>query len=448
MFCHECGNQMPNGNKFCPECGTQQRLVEQSKFVSEKNQASTKDYSVIRKNNVFVKLFRIILWILFWPIMLIIVIEKNSAIFRPLKALLYVVLGFSFLIHLIVLLSVFGILNGDDIDPSLMQTTNTIPESSTIINTANAETSKDETSTNSVFNDIITDDALVNDFINSCQMIGIDTEGISDFTQKDDWVGGPRFTFAYKGTTFILYCNYDSTVNSINIIDLKIYYQNYIPLSVEDYLVDSSKVAELQVMSENYVKSVLKYPDDANFPWFDWGFSRFDDIYVVSTTVTAKNALNVESDLSCYFEYRVTDSNYKLEYLVVDGEIYKGSQSIIPEIEREKLIDVTDSTGVGDTVLLVYGELGEYGKEVIINGEKYIWYEVPAGTYKVTSKVSYCIVFLDKDELHKNSDGYMESVNVETLRFNEVNSTQQITINENEHLFITINSRVELVRVD
>jgi hypothetical protein len=102
----------------------------------------------------------------------------------------------------------------------------------------------------------------------------------------------------------------DSTVNCIKLgTDTDIYKQGYEPYQISDYIVDSSVSAELQIMTEDYVKNQLNYPATADFPWLDWSYGRERDLYSVSSKVTAKNAFGVEDELAFRLIYQVDGSS-------------------------------------------------------------------------------------------------------------------------------------------
>lgn len=295
----------------------------------------------------------------------------------------------------------------------------------------------------------ISDSVLIDNFKIACTDIGINPSEVTTMENKDDWVGGPRYTFAYKSTAFILYCNSDSTVNSINIGDFKIYDQGYQPLSVNDYIVDISTTTQLQVYSMESIKAQLKYPETADFPWLGWGFGRYADVYVVSGSVKAKNALGVESEISCYLEFEKNNESFSIVYFVMDGTVVVGKESVIPVIERVPLATVPNSsdTDISSTIKLTDGELGSYGKTVTIDDEEYIWYYVPAGNYQVTSKVSFGKLYVDKNKIGTNSEGYGETTNVLTINLSTDKSAQNIAVGSDEHIFLTIAASVELVPI-
>ena len=59
---------------------------------------------------------------------------------------------------------------------------------------------------------------------------------------------------------------------------------------------------------------------------------------------------------------------------------------------------------------------------------------VAAGEYSAVSNVKTCTVYVDKDEITRNSSGYVEMQNVATYTWN-YGETIEIEVGEGEHLF-------------
>ena len=295
----------------------------------------------------------------------------------------------------------------------------------------------------------LSDSVLIDNFKVACTDIGINPSEVTSMENIDDWVGGPRYTFTYKSTAFILYCNSDSTVNSINIGDFKIYDQGYQPLSVSDFIVDIGTTTQLQVYSMEAIKDQLKYPKTADFPWLGWGFGRYANVYVVSGSVKAQNALGVESEISCYLEFEKNNESFSIVYFVMDGTVVVGKESAVSVIERVPLATVPNSsdTDTSSTIKLTEGELGSYGKTITIDDAEYIWYYVPAGNYQVTSKVSFGKLYVDKNKIGTNSEGYGETENIVTISLSSGSSAQNIVVGSDEHIFLTIAASVELMPI-
>lgn len=300
-----------------------------------------------------------------------------------------------------------------------------------------------------LFLDVISDEVLCEQFIYACGEIGMDVNRVRNIEQVDDWVGGPRYSFVYDGIAFRLYCNMDSTVNSIRIgNDTNIYLQGYEPYQVDDYIPNPSVTSELQVQTEKNVKSQLNYPETADFPWLDWAFGRERDLYTVSSHVTAKNSFGVEDKLNFSITYQVTGSSAKIVYFLLDGnELVNKMDSIsIPERKEVETV-INDADFEENTIILVDGQLGNYGEIVTIDGDEYINYYIPYGSYTIENNVNWCKIYVSKDKYYKNSDGYTENEIVTTIEFSEFGETATITVNEGEHIELTINAKVKLTPI-
>lgn len=284
------------------------------------------------------------------------------------------------------------------------------------------------------------------DFLNACDQIGMTPEAITNFEQVDDWVGGPRYSFVYQGMSFRLYCNMDSTVETIKLgTDTDIFKRGYEPYQVSDYLLDSSTAADLQSITQEKVKAELNYPSSADFPWLDWSYGRDHDLYSVSSTVKAKNAFGVESDLPFKIIYHIHDDAITMVYFELDGTVIANSMEKLPVIERKQLFDDSQENRDATTEInLVDGELGSYGKIVSVDGYDVIHYYVPFGKYTVTNNGKWFKLYIAKDSYYKNSDGYMENEVVNTVEFSEYGETAAIELHEGEHIELTINATVVL----
>lgn len=258
-------------------------------------------------------------------------------------------------------------------------------------------------------------------------------------------MSGTRYAFTYSGASFRLYCNMDSTVNCIKLgVDNDIYKQGYEPYQISDYLVDSSVAAELQSMSKDYVKQQLNYPSSADFSWLDWAYGRERDLYSVSSNVKAKNAFGVESEVPFKLIYQVKDKAYKLMYFEIDGKRITNNLKTIKTTERKKIKTSERKSENKEEINLIDGEVGDYGKEITLDGQKYINYYVPSGKYKITNNGKWCTVYVAKDEYYKNSDGYMENKIVDTVEFSKNGETKTISVKKGEHIELTVHATISL----
>jgi|GEM_PF-2511648 len=293
---------------------------------------------------------------------------------------------------------------------------------------------------------VLDNEILYSNFLSACEQIGMDTSKIKSFKQVDDWTSGPRYSFTYMNMGFRVYCNMDSTVKTITLgVDTDIYKQGYEPYQVTDYIVNTSIVAELQVLAERQVANQLNYPSTANFSWLDWSIGREKDLYYLSSTVKAKNAFGVQDELPFQVAFRIDNDTAEFIYLSLDYVEIINNLSSIETPKRQKITTTSsNATSEGNSITLIDGQLGEYGKTITLDGKDYIDYHVPEGSYLITNNGKWCKVYLAKNKYYKNSDGYMESENVTTLEFSYYGETQTITVSSGQHIELTINASITL----
>lgn len=375
----------------------------------------------------------ILLWIFFLPIMAIITIVKSKKLNKIVKAIL-----------IILIIIVFFSSISDDSNTTGTDATNDYTSSSdeSVISEADSSVELEK----SLFSDIITDDALRIDFLAACELIGMNPDNVNNLEQVDDWASGTRYSFSYSGLAFRLYCNMDSTVNTIKLgSDTDIYKQGYEPYQVADYIIDTDMKVTLKLAAEDAVESQLNYPSTADFGWLDWTYGREGDIYSVSGSVTAKNAFGVEDELTFTLIYERSGETLKSKYFMIDGIVLLNDMDSIVTPERKQLNDTNaDASEASDVITLIDGELGQYGKTVTLDGTDYIVYVVPAGTYTITNNGKWSKVYLEKQEYYKNSDGYTENEIVEIISFTEYGETATVTIGNDEQLSMTVSATVSL----
>lgn len=419
-----CKNSNIDDTEFCKICD--QNFQEPKTYTQRKAKA----------NNKFIKVCKILILILLWfffsPIMLIITIIRLPKLAKPIKAILVCLV--------VAFVTAIGFSSTEDVsyDQSYH---NSAPSNSDTINNS------EDPPTNSLFSTIITEQTLRKNFLDACEQIGMEYEQIKDLKQVDDWAGGPRYSFTYQNMPFRLYCNMDSTIKSIKLgADIDVYKQGFEAYQVKDYIIDSNIAAELQEISKEHIKNQLNYPSSADFAWLDWTYGRDHDIYSISSSVTAKNAFGVKDDLPFTLTYQINGDSIKLVYFEIKGNIISNKMDTISIPERKRITDEIYSTS--DTIILIDGELGSYGKTVDIDGHSMINYYVPEGTYTVLNNGKLCKVYLAKDEYYKNSDGYAENEIVETLEFSKYGESKTITIKKGEHIELTINANVILTPIN
>lgn len=288
----------------------------------------------------------------------------------------------------------------------------------------------------------IDDEIIVTNIANASQQIGLDIKKAKKVKLVGKWAGGDIYSLTYEGTGIEIYLYGDKTVNSINVGNTHVYEDGFEPLPISDYLLQTDDSSNLQLLADRTVKSALKYPSTADFSWLGWGYSRVKDIYIVSGSVTAKNAFGVESEMSFYIEYKKNNSQMSTEYFVLDGKAVKGNKSAIVEPKRKEIPTKTKTNSSDGSFELVYGNTGKYGEKIKENGNEYIVYNVPQGTYKVTTSMNICVVIVVKKASYKNSEGYTEHAIVSMNRFNADVKSLDITVKEGERVTLMANAKV------
>lgn len=101
-------------------------------------------------------------------------------------------------------------------------------------------------------------------------------------------------------------------------------------------------------------------------------------------------------------------------------------------MKQKKAERAVEKTVTEQSIRLVDGELGEYGKEVTIHSETlgeylYVWYQVPAGTYTaISEKDGRVTIFVVGDE---------SSEDVRSTQYlNEYGSSVEVVVEEGTHI--------------
>lgn len=282
--------------------------------------------------------------------------------------------------------------------------------------------------------DIIVDGETIRGFYDVMSAVGIDKKDAESIKKTDDWQAGTRYSFTAEGLGIRVYCNMDGTIHSVVAgSDVALYLQGYEPWTIDNFTVSSSYQSELMSRAKDVVSDYLNYPSTAKFPWLDWTVSRYFDIYTVTSTVKAKNAFGVQSEMGFTVKFAVEDNKVKTIYCILDGfvTIDKMGDYVVPERE-ETGFEVEQPTD--GSIRICDGQLGEYGKKVQLDSYEYDWYMVPAGKYKAVSNTKNCMVYVDKNEVTRNSEGYVEMENVATYTWS-YGETIIIEVGADEHLF-------------
>ena len=126
-------------------------------------------------------------------------------------------------------------------------------------------------------------------------------------------------TAAYKGAdyTIVVWVDDESkAIESIYFHDQDIYVNGEILGQVTDYYVSSEDSEKYRVSSQLAVNQLLNYPDTAKYPARSgWRFGIEEGVVIVQSSVTAKNALGVESTS----DFQVKFTKEVITSLILDG---------------------------------------------------------------------------------------------------------------------------------
>ena len=394
MYCKKCGNLVSEGQKFCMNCGN-----EINHNINMNKMSQTK---------------------------IIIIVVATILVF--------------FILPMIVISSV-----DDNISTQVGDNINV--KSNEINNNKSLETNK--TTDTEVVENNKTTDILINNIKTACEEIGIDFSQISDFTKKEI-EGNPviSYTFRYKDYRFNITPNLDNTIDSIYINSKVFYKQGYEPLNVNDYLVPYELTSLLQVKAQDSVKLYGGH-SNLSFPLVNgYTFGRYKNTYSVGGYGTKTNILGEEYSISFHAEYELKDDKkFSLVYLEVDGKNKFGSESKMntPELVEKKA--VSEVKEEDESIILIDGTMGEYGKVHKISGIDFIDYFVPAGKYKIVPITQASLVFLNDVKIKKNSDGTEETITYKTYRFSNPNEEDIIEVKSNMCIALGLGTKIKLIPI-
>lgn len=182
---------------------------------------------------------------------------------------------------------------------------------------------------------------------------------------------------------------------------------------------------------------------------------------------------NIGNDLKHNIEYAFESIGYdktKIKKIMNDSDwsngprykvLYDNELLIVYAFDNNEIASIRDTslnflyenkeaTGVDESdiknndIVLIEGQLGEYGKEEFYNSEKYIRYYVPAGTYTVKALTRHAQFFIEKQAIYTNDFGYQESKIVKNITMGDVNSTETIIIAEDECINLTSRTSISI----
>jgi hypothetical protein len=124
-----------------------------------------------------------------------------------------------------------------------------------------------------------------------------------------------------NGSIVVWVNNSTKAVETIYFNDQDIYIDGAVVAQVSDYYISSEQRDEYRVSAQTLVKECLNYPDTAKFGAASkWSFGVRDGYDVIQSSVTAKNALGVESTED--FQIKVDRATGTAVSLILGGTEY------------------------------------------------------------------------------------------------------------------------------
>lgn len=127
---------------------------------------------------------------------------------------------------------------------------------------------------------------------------------------------------AYSGMNgiIVVFVN-DATkaVEEVYFKDNDIFKDGEVIAPITNYYVNSKDRDQYRIMIQNTINKMLKVPDSAKYPPIGgWAFGMEDDIVIVQSSVTAKNAFNAEIK----HPFQVKFQNKRPISFIIDGKEY------------------------------------------------------------------------------------------------------------------------------
>ena len=279
-------------------------------------------------------------------------------------------------------------------------------------------------------------------FRSAVESIGMDYSNVKNIDNLGDWSSGPRYSFVYDGFRYIVYELDNGEIASINTEynRTKIYERGFEPLNYKDFEPDKTVLQNIETDSLYQMTNYIDGATSLDTVMGSMMYDRIYDYYLISGQVKAKNATNKEV-FTFTADYNVSDSSYELAYLAIDGNIVYGSKDNVPEITKTEIAEQNNGSGDTSCIVLADGKEGEYGQYDLFDGEPYLRYYVPEGTYTVKCNVSGGF-YIETVELHKE-DGYDTSDIIEQIDI-KYGEEVQITIEEGQCITLYLNTEIEL----
>lgn len=276
---------------------------------------------------------------------------------------------------------------------------------------------------------------------NALNEIGMDSSNVRNIDSLDDWASGTRYSFVYDGYRYVVYELDNGEIASIcnDNLSVKIFERGYEPLNYKDFEPD---VSITQSLMDSAIEEVSKYITNETSLKTKLGsasINRVYDYYSISGEVKAKNKVDKET-FSFTVDFEVKDGMHRCTYVSIDGSTAYGEQ-IIPEIKKEEIMTEDSTEGNDENIIISWNKMGSCGQKDLFDGDEYIRYYVPEGTYEVKCNVRGGF-FIETVALHKE-DGY-DTADTISQNMMESGDTIEITIEEGQCISLILNTEIEL----
>ena len=166
----------------------------------------------------------------------------------------------------------------------------------------------------------------INTILEDCKIIEITSITHDELLDNWDNEGDKGYRITSEGiNNIILTLDVNNKVYEISLYGIEIYSENTCKIKFDKFYLSSNNQAILMNNAQEKVKSILRSPSTAKFPWGGWDIERnpLTDIVTMSSYVDAQNAFGAIVRSYFTFQYKINSSSntYSLLYFEFDGEV-------------------------------------------------------------------------------------------------------------------------------
>lgn len=279
-------------------------------------------------------------------------------------------------------------------------------------------------------------------FISALKECSMDPSQVNSLEKLEDWSNGQRYSFKYDNDILYIYFYDDSSIASINLSigDLHIYDENYMSLNYNNFKITSDEKEEMQIKAQFKLDEYLKNSSSASYNWTS--YQRTNEYFAIAGNVTAKNSFGQKVSTPAYVELKKENDKLNIIYVEIESKSVFGTKTL-PNIERQPRQN-TDASN-DNSIILKDGTVGNYGKYDTMDGNQYLRFYVPTGTYKATALVKNSMFYVESIEIHKEG-GYDTPTTYNTVNLKNKNDSQIIQVADGQCISLVIGTRIRLDR--